>query len=398
MFPQSAAQLRNPVVLEANQWVQWQINGKRVGEGQTWQGWLSPSMYEVMAINNDASQTISINVQEDFPLHQPVSVNSLVSEGKLSLPEGHFRVLLGNLAAEKGVSNTTQKDWVQILYERTNNLLKANRLKVATKRVSSLKYEENRTFQMISLENSSILQIKAQKLFSGQNTLVYVDEATPIEFMSIILEISQDFDSRTVFLVKKLFGETSDVDGNNKTILLFSPKLNQSKRAVGFFYAGDLLKRDSGVPESNEAEILYLGTPSTQDANFSASSLRATACHEFQHLIQFSEKTLPYLDSLNPPIEELSVSEGLAHLAEDLCGFNLKGGNLVFASRYLQKAPQVSLDGISLSGQSDSVERRGAMYLFLRYLFEQQGGINFEKDEINDLGGARFLKTITVSD
>jgi hypothetical protein len=118
---------------------------------------------------------------------------------------------------------------------------------------------------------------------------------------------------------------------------------------------------------------LYLGVPVPGDANFSVASLEATSCHEFQHLIHFSRKTLPRLADAQPVEESVAINEGLSHLAEDLCGYNLKGGNLAFVARFLEHPEQISLDGLSMAGKSDSIERRGAMYLFLRFLFERYG-------------------------
>jgi hypothetical protein len=171
----------------------------------------------------------------------------------------------------------------------------------------------------------------------------------------------------------KTFGPTADVDNNGRVTLLFTPKLNESKQAIGFFFQGDMLERNEDNPDSNQADILYLGVPVAGDANFSVASLEATSCHEFQHLIHFSRKTLPRLADAQPIEENVAINEGLSHLAEDLCGYNLKGGNLAFVARFLQHPEQISLDALSIDGKGDSIERRGAMYLFLRFLYERYG-------------------------
>jgi hypothetical protein len=84
----------------------------------------------------------------------------------------------------------------------------------------------------------------------------------------------------------------------------------------------------------------------------------------------------------------------MSHLAEDLCGYNLLGGNLAFVSRYLEQVPGTSLTAGNLNGQGDTVERREAAYLYLRYLMEQAGGLALQGGELVDKGGLRFTRRV----
>jgi hypothetical protein len=205
--------------------------------------------------------------------------------------------------------------------------------------------------------------------------------------------------------VTSLWGEPSDVDNNRKVDILFSSLLNQSELAIGFFNPNDLFLRQDNIalpyynPGSNEAELLYIGVPDSSDFSFSKASLLATIVHEACHLINFSTKTYAEIEKGNPdpPVLDLHVDEGLAHLTESLCGLGISGGNILFYQNYLQNPSMVSLTGRDLYGRIDTAGKRGGMAGFLSWLFWEKGGFSWTEDhQLIDLGGVEFLRNIVL--
>lgn len=145
------------------------------------------------------------------------------------------------------------------------------------------------------------------------------------------------------------FGAPADIDGNERILVLFTPRVNaltppDADAAVGgFFLPLDLVESGSpdgdGVtgpegetcPASNEAEILYLPVPdprgrfgpefSRQDALRNA---RAIGAHELEHLLN-TEQRVVLGDGDFTDVQEVWLDEGLAHLAEEVTGFAAAG-------------------------------------------------------------------------
>ncbi|QEN04430.1 hypothetical protein EW093_06870 [Thiospirochaeta perfilievii] len=206
--------------------------------------------------------------------------------------------------------------------------------------------------------------------------------------------------------VLTIWGNVLDVDSDDKINILFSKNLNESNIAIGFFNPNDLYLRDKNIssnsynPYSNEGEVLYLGVPENDNFSFSINSLLATFVHEFCHLINFEKKTYSqYLrGNLNPPVMELFLDEGLAHLTESLCGLGVSGGNIGFYAKYLSDPAAISLVHSNHLGQSDSAGKRGAVSGFLSWLFWEKGGLFFnDSNEIVDNGGIAFLVDLVVN-
>lgn len=189
------------------------------------------------------------------------------------------------------------------------------------------------------------------------------------------------------------FGQPSDIDGNGRIIILFTPVVNRMTEEgsdgfiAGFFFGCDLVTRDE-CSGTNRAEIFYAMVPDPDgefgDARSTELVLRvvpAVLAHEFQHMIHFNERVL---EGGAPSTESLWLSEGLAHMAEDLVGDALlergdtaragdfKLSNFVRARRYLERPADVSLIA---SSQFGSLEERGAAWLYTRYLYEHLGGL-----------------------
>jgi hypothetical protein len=196
--------------------------------------------------------------------------------------------------------------------------------------------------------------------------------------------LAEEFDDPIHPIVTEAYGQPSDVDGNGRVIVLFTPRVNLLTEKGsdgfigGFFYGIDLLGDRTG---SNHGEIFYSLVPDPRgeygEARTTSAVLNtvpAILAHEYQHMIHYNQRIL-LRDARS--LETLWLSEGLAQMAEDLVGdvfaqrgdedkaFLYQVGNWLRARHYLEDPGEASLIAASGSG---TLEERGAAWLFLRYL------------------------------
>ncbi|GGB70974.1 hypothetical protein [Deinococcus soli (ex Cha et al. 2016)] len=376
-FPLPGARVSNPVQVDASAPVTWRVDGQPAGTGRHWSGPLPPGPHTVTAQGPREQASLTLTVLDDAP---PGEIRTLTpdAQGAVHLSAGTFDLILGNpgpatvttLATAQVSARPTAATWQAQLDARTRALLRTPQRPAGQGRLTAQTTAPlERTFQVPNLQDAGVTPVPATLIYAGTHVAAYAESGTDLQAAA---QVARTFDERLLPREQRLFGQVSDVDADGRVLLLFTPRLNAAQVAVGFFNPADLLARSADNPHSNEAELLYLGAPDAADFNFTPASLTATACHEAQHLIHFAHKTLPRLADAEPPIEDLAVSEGFAHLAEDLCGYGTLGGNVAFVARFLARGPQVSLDGTDLTGGADTAERRGAMYTFLRRQYERQ--------------------------
>ena len=206
------------------------------------------------------------------------------------------------------------------------------------------------------------------------------------------------------------FGAPSDIDHNNRVVILFTKAVNALTTdpsqgvVLGFYYSRDLLPAtgtSGACPGSNQAEMFYLLVPDTGKTinggnTYTVSKQRvasvvvSTIGHEFQHLINASRRM--YVNIGAAPDEETWLNEGLSHVAEELIFYRASGlgprqnlgiaelsnpsvrsafslymyGN---AGRYQIFLPATETHGpIGEFGGDDDLATRAATWTFLRYL------------------------------
>lgn len=246
--------------------------------------------------------------------------------------------------------------------------------------------------------------VNAKLLKETEFFFIYVDEETNIEKNDEIL-VCSDCLEKTVFpRVISLWGKCEDIDENNKITLLFTPKINTEGVAVGFFNQNDFFANDKTDGEnsknrfSNEMDILYITIPDESNYNYSIPSICATVGHELAHAINFSNKTYAKVKAgeQEPKVMQSFLDEGLSHLTESLIGLGETGGNQKFVERYLSNSAFYSFCDYDSFGSSDTVYQRGAMALFLYYLFQKAGGYSWDESGKNfiDTGGITFIRKI----
>jgi hypothetical protein len=243
-------------------------------------------------------------------------------------------------------------------------------------------------FQVLSRDNSFKTVVAEVKAISTR-AIIYQDITAPTGNVLTTADfqgLGTVFDDPIYQTDVSTFGAPSDLDENDKIIILLTPVVNAwTERGAtgfiaGFFYGCDLLSRNS-CNGSNEAEIFYVLT-ADPNAQFSDArsrdavmrSLPPVLAHEFQHMINFGQR--------GNSVDALWLAEGMAHHAEDVVGdvFATRGDavnadlfkrqNTTRADRYLRATSSTSLLGDDEVG---SLELRGGAWLFVKYLSGQYG-------------------------
>jgi len=178
---------------------------------------------------------------------------------------------------------------------------------------------------------------------------------------------------------------SSDRNADGLVWLVLTSKV-QEKQAVGFFVATDF----TDDAKSNKADILYIDSAQPGEAG-------GIMAHEYEHLLNYGAKV--YRAQANGgtgALEALWLDEGQAHMAEDACGYG--GENVILLNQEVfTNFSDKSL--FETDSSKDTLAMRGMALTYVRYLFEQKGGVTYNADgTITDKGGAAFLKALHTSD
>jgi hypothetical protein len=249
---------------------------------------------------------------------------------------------------------------------------------------------DRQTFQVLNAEGG-FDQVEAVVRHVGLESVLYLDETAPGDGFTEadLASLTAQFDGVVHPAVTGAFGNTSDLDENDRVVILFSPAVNRlTPRGAdgfigGFFYGVDLLDREG----SNQGEVFYALVPDPGGAFSDPRSkslvmnvMPAILAHELQHMVHFNERVL-VLGAENT--EALWLSEGLAQMAEEIVarayydldevtkGDRFRSGNLTRARRYMAAPADISL--IVATGQG-SLGERGAAWLHTLYLWDSWGG------------------------
>ncbi len=188
----------------------------------------------------------------------------------------------------------------------------------------SLDFEEIRVFNAQTL-SGSWQTVTAHLRYVGTHCVVYVEENESARIPdSVIVEIGEAFDTRAFPVVKQYFGEPYDVDGNGKVILLLLDIQDGYTEGSGGYVAGYFdyshMYAVSTFSYSNQADMIFLDTyPGLRTASgkidpAAKEDLKLTLAHEFQHLVNYSEKVIKQKKSQM----DTWINEGLSAAAEYL--------------------------------------------------------------------------------
>lgn len=265
---------------------------------------------------------------------------------------------------------------------------------------------ERTQFNVLNRQNRTDRITAEVRAITGR-AIVYVDLDAPSGgFSQADLDrFGEMFDDPIYPTDVATFGGPSDIDANDRVVILLTPRVNaltardENSFIAGFFYGCDLVERER-CSDTNRAEIFYSMVPDPA-GQFSAprslqtvlNTVPGVLAHEFQHMITFGRKGR---------LDLLWLSEGLAHMAEERVGrvFAERGDaataaefrrpNFTRARSYMLAPWRTSLTNEDSPG---TLELRGAGWLFVQYLAAQYGG----DDLLSRLTGATQLGAANVA-
>jgi hypothetical protein len=239
------------------------------------------------------------------------------------------------------------------------------------------------------------------------HTIVLSDTLSPAGGYSPteMIDFGTSFDTLGFALDTLNFGAPTDIDGNGRIAILFTPGVNVIPAPPGAFVGGLQATRDlaplSTCVASNLGEMFYMPVPDpgqTINGNYSSKAVisnvvLSTLVHEFQHLINAGRRA--YVNNASG-FEEVWLNEGLSHIAEELLYYKVSGNatksniglTLVQSSqpqvdafntyeiqnigrlRSYMLAPETN----SPYSQVDGLAMRGAIWQLLRYSADLHGG------------------------
>ena len=186
--------------------------------------------------------------------------------------------------------------------------------------------DDDRTFYAANLVTNTYDKVTAEKRYTGSSCIVYVEKSYSSKLKDDVIQgIATDFDNKVYAMVHSYFADTStaeDVDGNKKVILLLLDikdgyvEGSASGYVAGFFDSSNMLAGTT----SNKADMLFmdiypglLNSSGTVNSD-SYADFKVTMAHEFQHLVDYSEKVL----TQKVGSFDTWIDEGLSSAAEYL--------------------------------------------------------------------------------
>ncbi len=284
-------------------------------------------------------------------------------------------------------------DWEEGLRRRERELIEAGwspgarDLAAAAAAASVPELGEVREFEVLN-RGGGFDPVTATARWVGSQVAIFVDQASPAPGLGDpdLEALGAKFEDPIFSVVSGSFGMPSDIDGNRRVVVLLTPRVNalsgsgEDGIVGGFFYAGDLLPGEEG---SNGGEVFYSLVPDpggTMGPSISVDEVKlwvpAVLAHELQHMIHFNRRVF---ESGALTGETLWLSEGLAHLAEQLVADTLSArgeseeaavflrANLLRGQEYMDSAGSAS--ALQDAGTGTLAERGGA-WLFTRYVEE----------------------------
>ncbi len=171
------------------------------------------------------------------------------------------------------------------------------------------------TFKVTSGE-TDVKDLAASKVYGSSTSkcLIFLDDAISAQYDWN--SIGQNFDNNIYPYMLSAFGSPTDIDANQKVVILYYDMGEAEMSTYGYFMSDDLTL-GNGL---NEMEIFYMNIKygiergSTATANPLDPELIRTLAHEFQHLINYGQRVM---------IKKISrmdswMDEGMAESAEQI--------------------------------------------------------------------------------
>lgn len=241
------------------------------------------------------------------------------------------------------------------------------------------------------------LSVTARAVAVGESTVVWADQTAHHEAVlepAFVAEFQRDFEQLILPRARAVFGTESDIDGDGRIALFFSP-MTRVSATVAFFSGCDLAPRGE-CPGSNQGEVLYLTPPNAIDPPYNTPrAMKEILAHELEHLLHHNRKVVRNRLAHDP--DSAYLLEGFGALAQDVLGF--QAGNLYVTKAGLDEVDKLSLGALLAEGAEYDRSRDGALrggaYLFVRWLYDQAGGdVPGEGAAIEDRGGPSLVRAL----
>ena len=165
-----------------------------------------------------------------------------------------------------------------------------------------------RGFRVVAaLDGSKFTDVNASLKYIGPHLLLYVDSTGRGFSDADNAALGKLFDTDLYPIDVNAFGSESDVDGNGRVIVLFTPVVNalvdaqdcgRTGYVAGFFYGNDLL---TGNANSNKAEIFYAYVPDSlgvYSCPHTAAAVKSLLPDMYR---EFSPPVMPARRQMTPP-------------------------------------------------------------------------------------------------
>ena len=318
--------------------------------------------------------------------------------------------LLQGMAINGGLPDPVSRD-MRIEVKRTPAILLMDGNKKEQMRQGFRLLGENKKMFYVPNTSSSYAlphELSAVLFHSSDKLQVWIPEFETID-KGLLSECIQEVEEVILSRLEQIWGKAADINQDGTLAILVSKTINDERVAIGFFNPADFYRRETDVnsnaynPDSNEMDIIYIAAPDNTSSSYNKESIIATIAHEVTHAITYTQKTWEkeLAGKTNVKREDLFLDEGLSHLSEVLCGIGFSGGTVKYMQRYFENTADYSFCGRDVYGRDDSVGMRGAITLFLSWLFWAKGGMEYsgaDPSAVIDTGGIRFLKELVNSD
>jgi hypothetical protein len=162
---------------------------------------------------------------------------------------------------------------------------------------------EHASFNVLTPTNT-FQKVNATARIVSTRAAIYVDDEAPANGFSTqdLQRFADLFDNPIFPTDSTIFGATSDIDNNQRVVILLTPRVNaltprgQQSFAAAYFYGCDLLAR-SRCSGSNLGEIFYALVPDpagqwsdSRSVDLVLRTVPRVLAHEFQHMIQFARR------------------------------------------------------------------------------------------------------------
>ncbi len=309
-------------------------------------------------------------------------------------------------AAEPSVTRTTVGDRFHSMLRQREAALSAdpsNRTVAGASRVAIVPpvVGELRSFKACkNLACNLFDDVQATARFVGTKAAIYMDNGAPANADTLLEtdyeDLGRTFDTYHYPIDAAAFGAESDIDGNERIVILMTKSVNNltpdctNGRVLGYFFGLDLITTGTQAANSNKAEIFYTFVPSPSTPSCTAisraqtlNSVKPTLIHELQHMISWNKRVIQGGGNA----EETWLNEAMSHYAEELggrlipatecpsssgtpsCRSQYISGDIINAHDYFAATEDHFL--IYPTSSNGSLEERGASWSFLRWVVDQ---------------------------